>query len=121
MLQAVEQRRKAEDISAVLYPNDATEYGKELRLKQQFFFVSASIQVHSPAKPRSPHANYPNCWFLLLQPHGFPLRHQRSGVTRTHLPAAQKRLAADELSAALGSIGRWCIETSGVSFISFPP
>ncbi|KAK9916350.1 hypothetical protein WJX75_001605 [Coccomyxa subellipsoidea] len=41
---AVEERRKAEDISAVLYPNDATEYGKELRLKQQFFFVSASIQ-----------------------------------------------------------------------------
>lgn len=51
VLQAVEQRRKAEDISAVLYPNDATEYGKELRLKQQFFFVSASIQVRSPAKP----------------------------------------------------------------------
>jgi starch phosphorylase len=41
---AVEEKRKAEDISAVLYPNDATEYGKELRLKQQFFFVSASIQ-----------------------------------------------------------------------------
>ena len=45
MPQAVEDRRKAEDISAVLYPNDATEYGKELRLKQQFFFVSASIQA----------------------------------------------------------------------------
>ena len=29
----------------MLYPNDATEYGKELRLKQQFFFVSASLQV----------------------------------------------------------------------------
>lgn len=29
----------------MLYPNDATEYGKELRLKQQIFFVSASIQV----------------------------------------------------------------------------
>ena len=28
----------------VLYPNDATEEGKELRLKQQFFFVSASLQ-----------------------------------------------------------------------------
>jgi glucan phosphorylase len=41
----VEEKRKAEDISAVLYPNDATEYGKELRLKQQYFFVSASIQV----------------------------------------------------------------------------
>lgn len=42
---AILEKRKAEDISAVLYPNDATEYGKELRLKQQIFFVSASIQV----------------------------------------------------------------------------
>ncbi len=32
----------------MLYPNDATEYGKELRLKQQFFFVSASLQVLLP-------------------------------------------------------------------------
>ena len=47
-VEAVEQRRKADDISAVLYPNDATEYGKELRLKQQVFFVSASIQVRPP-------------------------------------------------------------------------
>ena len=48
--QAVEEKRKADDISAVLYPNDATEYGKELRLKQQFFFVSASIQVRFLAR-----------------------------------------------------------------------
>ena len=46
-VQAVEEKRKADDISAVLYPNDATDYGKELRLKQQYFFVSASIQVRS--------------------------------------------------------------------------
>ncbi len=44
-MQATEDKRKAEDISAVLYPNDATEYGRELRLKQQIFFVSAAIQV----------------------------------------------------------------------------
>ncbi len=49
--QAVEDKRKAEDISAVLYPNDATDYGKELRLKQQYFFVSASIQVRFCAAP----------------------------------------------------------------------
>lgn len=42
--QAVEQKRRADGITAVLYPNDATEEGKELRLKQQFFFVSASLQ-----------------------------------------------------------------------------
>ena len=32
------------DISKVLYPNDTSVLGKELRLKQQYFFVSASIQ-----------------------------------------------------------------------------
>ncbi|CAJ1414353.1 unnamed protein product [Effrenium voratum] len=41
---AIEARRKAEDLSAVLYPNDATYEGKELRLRQQYFFVSASMQ-----------------------------------------------------------------------------
>lgn len=41
---AVASRRKADEIVAVLYPNDATEEGKELRLKQQYFFVSASLQ-----------------------------------------------------------------------------
>ncbi|CAE7945113.1 glpV, partial [Symbiodinium necroappetens] len=42
---AIDQRRRAEDLSAVLYPNDATYEGKELRLRQQYFFVSASLQV----------------------------------------------------------------------------
>ena len=61
--QAVELKRKADDITAVLYPNDATEYGKELRLKQQFFFVSASLQdtiarylVRAPPPPPTPAA-----------------------------------------------------------------
>ncbi len=41
---AVEERNATENISKVLYPNDTSELGKELRLKQQYFFVSASIQ-----------------------------------------------------------------------------
>jgi starch phosphorylase len=41
---AVEQRNATESISKVLYPNDASVLGKELRLKQQYFFVSASIR-----------------------------------------------------------------------------
>lgn len=42
--QSVEQRNGSETISKVLYPNDASASGRELRLKQQYFFVSASIQ-----------------------------------------------------------------------------
>lgn len=41
---AVEERNAYENISKVLYPNDASVLGRELRLKQQYFFVSASIQ-----------------------------------------------------------------------------
>lgn len=43
-LEAVRERQQAEYISAVLYPNDNTDEGKELRLKQQYFFVCATIQ-----------------------------------------------------------------------------
>ncbi len=42
--EAVEERNRAEEISAVLYPNDSTDEGKKLRLKQQYFFTSASLQ-----------------------------------------------------------------------------
>eukprot|EP00850_Spirogloea_muscicola_P005962 SM000028S10056 [mRNA] locus=s28:114647:122321:+ [translate_table: standard] len=43
-LSAVEARARAEAISSVLYPSDTSDAGKELRLKQQFFFVSATLQ-----------------------------------------------------------------------------
>ena len=42
--EAVAAKNQAEQISMVLYPNDASENGKELRLKQQYFLVSASLQ-----------------------------------------------------------------------------
>lgn len=41
---SVQERNDSENISKVLYPNDTSVLGKELRLKQQYFFVSASIQ-----------------------------------------------------------------------------
>ncbi len=43
--QAVEQQNLARTICEVLYPNDNHYSGKELRLKQQYFFVSASLQT----------------------------------------------------------------------------
>jgi glycogen phosphorylase len=42
--QAVADKTFSENISKVLYPNDQTPQGKELRLRQQFFFVSCSLQ-----------------------------------------------------------------------------
>lgn len=41
---AVEQKTYSENITKVLYPNDNTPQGRELRLKQQYFFVACSLQ-----------------------------------------------------------------------------
>ena len=41
---AVEEQNLAQNLVEVLYPNDNHVFGKELRLRQQYFFVSASIQ-----------------------------------------------------------------------------
>ena len=43
-LKAAEEEAMAESISKVLYPDDSHEEGKSLRLKQQYFFVSATMQ-----------------------------------------------------------------------------
>jgi starch phosphorylase len=43
-IHAVEQKTYSENISKVLYPNDNTPQGRELRLKQQYFFVACSLR-----------------------------------------------------------------------------
>jgi starch phosphorylase len=43
-VEAVRQKNATEDISRVLYPNDQVMQGKELRLKQEYFFVAATLQ-----------------------------------------------------------------------------
>jgi starch phosphorylase len=42
--ESVSAKNDAEHITMVLYPNDASENGKELRLRQQYFLASASLQ-----------------------------------------------------------------------------
>jgi len=41
---AVESKNRSENVSRVLYPDDSTESGRELRLRQEYFFCSASLQ-----------------------------------------------------------------------------
>jgi len=43
-IQAVQQKIFSENISKVLYPNDGTPQGRELRLRQQYFFVACSLR-----------------------------------------------------------------------------
>ena len=43
-MRAVKAKNESENVSRVLYPDDSTDHGKELRLRQEYFFVSASLQ-----------------------------------------------------------------------------
>jgi starch phosphorylase len=62
---ALSQRDQASYITSVLYPNDNSYSGKELRLKQEYFFSSASVQnvVHEFSKLDLPWSEFPkhNC------------------------------------------------------------
>ena len=67
-LGSVEQSVSSETISKVLYPNDGTDQGKILRLKQQHFFVSASIQdmINSLDRMDIPVEEFANHWQVQL-------------------------------------------------------
>ena len=67
-LGSVEQSVSSETISKVLYPNDGTDQGKILRLKQQHFFVSASIQdmINSLDRMEVPIEEFANHWQVQL-------------------------------------------------------
>ena len=67
-LGSVEQSVSSETISKVLYPNDGTDAGKQLRLKQQFFFVSASLQdmFNSLNRRGIPIEKFPEYWQVQL-------------------------------------------------------
>ena len=59
---AVADQQRAETISAVLYPNDNLDRGKELRLKQQYFWVAASLYdiVRRFKKSKRPWKEFPD-------------------------------------------------------------
>ena len=67
-LGSVEQSVSSETISKVLYPNDGTDQGKILRLKQQHFFVSASLQdmLNSLDRREIPVEQFPEYWQVQL-------------------------------------------------------
>ncbi|MFM7636101.1 MAG: glycogen/starch/alpha-glucan phosphorylase [Cyanobacteriota bacterium] len=65
---AVEEKVSSENLSKVLYPNDGTEAGRRLRLKQQFFFVSCSLQdmLRNLQKRNVPLQEFADHWAVQL-------------------------------------------------------
>ena len=100
--EAVRQKNMAETISKVLYPNDHTEAGKELRLLQQYFFVACSLRdiirrfqkdnsdwetfpdkVAIQLNDTHPAIGIPELQRLLVDEFGLPWKKAWSIVTRT--------------------------------------
>ncbi|MFM8524405.1 MAG: glycogen/starch/alpha-glucan phosphorylase [Cyanobacteriota bacterium] len=65
---AVEEKVGSETLSKVLYPNDGTDEGRRLRLKQQHFFVSCSLQdmLRSLEQRGLPVSEFPDHWAVQL-------------------------------------------------------
>ncbi|MFN9959362.1 MAG: glycogen/starch/alpha-glucan phosphorylase, partial [bacterium] len=65
---AVEEKVGSETLSKVLYPNDGTDEGRRLRLKQQHFFVSCSLQdmIRNLDARGIPITEFPDHWAVQL-------------------------------------------------------
>ena len=59
-----EAKNEYENISWVLYPNDSTPAGRELRLRQEYFFVAASLQdiLERHLKEHGSSTTWPKRW-----------------------------------------------------------
>eukprot|EP00210_Caulerpa_lentillifera_P007275 g6957.t1 len=104
--EAYDEKEHAEAITSVLYPNDSTNEGKLLRLKQQYFFVSASLQ-DVLARFKSRHGSN---WDLLPEKECFQLNdtHPTIGV------AELMRLLVDE--EGLSWMKAWNLTTNVFAF-----
>lgn len=99
---AIVDKHQSEILSKVLYPNDTSYQGKELRLKQQYFMVSASLQnilkrlkrcgdslddlpekVAIQLNDTHPAIAIPELMRILLDTHNYPWEHAWDLVTRT--------------------------------------
>jgi len=126
-LQAAQHEVLAETLSRVLYPDDSTPQGRELRLKQEFFFTSASLQdlvrrylsTHDDLYSLQDHAAIqmndthpaiavPELMRLLVDVHGMDMRDAfrvtRQSISYTNhtlLPEALERWPLDMFEAVL--------------------
>jgi starch phosphorylase len=101
---------KSENISKVLYPNDNVPEGKELRLKQEYFFVSATLQDII--------RRYKKHWKMYDEPKGLPLYARFADRNAIQLNDTHPALAIPELmrilvdEEGLGWDEAWKITTS---------
>lgn len=104
-VQAILAKQRAETISSVLYPDDRTYEGKELRLKQQFFLCSATLQ-DCLRRFREAHEN----WDELPEKAAFQLNDTHPTIAVAEL----MRLLMDEYK--LGWTKAWDLTTQVFSF-----
>ena len=102
---AVEQENLARNIVEVLYPNDNHMAGKELRLKQQYFFVSASLQA-AIAKYKKNHKD-------IMKLHE-KVTFQMNDTHPTVAVAELMRILMDE--EGLGWDDAWAVTTKAVAY-----
>ena len=102
---AVEQENLARNIVEVLYPNDNHYAGKELRLKQQYFFVSASLQA-AIAKYKKKHGDIHKLYEKVT--------FQMNDTHPTVAVAELMRILMDE--EGLGWDDAWSVTTKAVAY-----
>src|SRR5215468_2193310 len=101
---AVEAKARSENITKVLYPNDNIFEGQELRLKQEYFFVSATLQDIL--------RRYKKHWEMFDAEHGLPVFARFAQRTAVQLNDTHPALAIPELMRLLVDLEQLDWETA---------